>query len=348
MSTGVEIIASPIPSIQQLEHARTVLTRTPSPSPTESEYLSRKTIINWKAFKSRKFWMRRERIYHYIAALIIIAIVGLFIAYQRKIVRALRPMSEWIKDRPAGWLIPIAVLFIVSFPPLLGHELIAILCGLVWGLGIGFGIVAAGTFIGELGNYYAFKYCCRTRAAKYETSTIPYACLTKIVRDGGFKIALISRYSIIPGHLTTAVYSTCGMSIGVFCAAAILSLPKQFLFIFVGVLVQNSDKGHGVPIKTRLISLAVVAVTIGITVGAGWYILREMNKVKDEIIYERRKSRQQYQATSRSNILAISTSSILDDTPKDDAVVGSDDIPMTPLRYRAHEHGAFDSRRENV
>jgi hypothetical protein len=38
-------------------------------------------------------------------------------------------------------------------PQLFGHEIIAILCGVVWGLWIGFAIVAAGTFLGELGNF---------------------------------------------------------------------------------------------------------------------------------------------------------------------------------------------------
>lgn len=70
-----------------------------------------------------------------------------------------------------GWLIPIAILFILSFPPvrtptrhyplcthalttqLFGHEIIAILVGVIWGLGVGFAIVAAGTFVGEVGNY---------------------------------------------------------------------------------------------------------------------------------------------------------------------------------------------------
>ncbi|CDO68418.1 hypothetical protein BN946_scf184837.g1, partial [Trametes cinnabarina] len=49
---------------------------------------------------------------------------------------------------PFGWTIPIGILFVISFPPLFGHEIVAILCGLVWGLWAGFGIVAAGTFIG--------------------------------------------------------------------------------------------------------------------------------------------------------------------------------------------------------
>ena len=36
---------------------------------------------------------------------------------------------------------------------LFGHEIVAILCGLVWGLWVGFAIVAAGTFLGEVGNF---------------------------------------------------------------------------------------------------------------------------------------------------------------------------------------------------
>jgi uncharacterized membrane protein YdjX (TVP38/TMEM64 family) len=54
-----------------------------------------------------------------------------------------------VRDLPVGWLIPIAILIVISFPPLFGHELVALLCGVVYGLWVGFGIVAAGTFLGE-------------------------------------------------------------------------------------------------------------------------------------------------------------------------------------------------------
>ena len=44
-------------------------------------------------------------------------------------------------------------MIIISFPPLFGHEIVALLCGDVWGIWIGFGIVAAGTALGELANF---------------------------------------------------------------------------------------------------------------------------------------------------------------------------------------------------
>lgn len=65
------------------------------------------------------------------------------------LLQTLRPFLEKVKALPAGWLIPIVILVVISFPPLFGHEIIALLCGVVYGLGIGFAIVAAGTFIGE-------------------------------------------------------------------------------------------------------------------------------------------------------------------------------------------------------
>jgi hypothetical protein len=43
--------------------------------------------------------------------------------------------------------------------------------------------------------------------------------------------------------------------------------------------------------KDKIISNVVIAVTVVITAWAMWYIYHQMNKVKPEIIYERRKAR---------------------------------------------------------
>lgn len=63
-------------------------------------------------------------------------------------------------------MIPIAILVVLSFPPLIGHEPLAIVIGVVWDIGIGFVILAAGTFLGELATWFAFKGMCTGRAAK--------------------------------------------------------------------------------------------------------------------------------------------------------------------------------------
>jgi uncharacterized membrane protein YdjX (TVP38/TMEM64 family) len=80
------------------------------------------------------------------------------------------------------------------------------------------------------------------------------------------------------------------MGIIVFSLAAILSLPKQFITVYLGVILEQSSTGAQ-STKSRIISDVVVAVTILITFVAMWYIFRQMDKVKPQVIYERRKAR---------------------------------------------------------
>lgn len=100
--------------------------------------------INWK----RVFFTPK-----YIPVWIAIILIGVLTAVitlkHDQVVAKLRPFAEKVRDIPAGWLIFVAVLFVISFPPLFGHELVALLAGVVYGLWIGFGVVAGGTFIGE-------------------------------------------------------------------------------------------------------------------------------------------------------------------------------------------------------
>ncbi|KAF9443820.1 hypothetical protein P691DRAFT_382491 [Macrolepiota fuliginosa MF-IS2] len=247
--------------------------RTPSPTPSEQKELG-SGAIDWKAMMKWRFWIRKEWIWYYIIIVIILVLTALMTLYHTQIVDWLTPVTKWLHDLSFGWIVPIAVLFVISFPPLFGHEIVAILCGLVWGLWIGFAIVAAGTFLGE-----------------HERTSIWYACLAKVVRDGGFKIALIARLSAIPGHFTTAIFATCGMGIIVFSIAAILSMPKQFITVYLGVILEQSATGTS-STKSRIISDVVLAVTVLITILAMWYILYCMNKAKPAVIYAKRKARQ--------------------------------------------------------
>ncbi|KAK0414399.1 hypothetical protein EV421DRAFT_1728635, partial [Armillaria borealis] len=323
------------------------VTRTPSPTPSEAKEL-KTGVFSWEVMGKWRFWIRREWLWYYVALVIILVLTALMTLYHTQIVDWLTPVSKWLHEQKFGWLVPIGILFVISFPPVIPlalsycspliylpsfsvHEIVAVLCGLVWGLWIGFGIVAAGTFVGEVGNFYAFKYCCRARGAKLERTKITYACLAKVVRDGGFKIALIARLSAIPGHckfllvpaltlFTTAVFSTCGMGIIVFCIAAILSLPKQFITVYLGVILEQSATGE-TDTKSRIISDVVLVLTFLITIAAMWYIYHQMNKVKPAVIYARRKARQAKLARAdmpynQSDVFDASTSDV--------------NIPLTP------------------
>jgi len=255
--------------------ARDIL-RTPSPTPSEVDLLN--------GVRQKLSWQKRIRLYLILA--VIIAVIALIEAFHNQIINALEPVTRWLHDTRGGWVIPIVVLVALSFPPLFGHEIVAMLCGLVWGLGEGFGIVAAGTLLGEICTYLLFKYCCGARGKRLELTNMPYGTLAHIIREGGLVIATIVRYSALPAHFTTAVFSTCGMRFWVFLFAAVVSLPKQLVLVYIGVALGSNDS------KSNKIQKIVLAVTIVITVLAMVYIQRMQAKAKPAVVYARRKARQ--------------------------------------------------------
>ncbi|KAF9476136.1 hypothetical protein BDN70DRAFT_882777 [Pholiota conissans] len=307
------------------------LSRTPSPTPSEQKELD-SGAIDWKTISRPGFWFRRDWLWFYVGFIVILVLTALITIYHTQIVHWLQPFTQWLHGFKFGWLVPIGILFVISFPPLFGHEIVAVLCGLVWGLWIGFGIVAAGTFLGEVGNFYAFKYCCRARGVKMEKNKMWYACLARVIRDGGFKIALIARLSAIPGHFTTAIFSTCGMGIIVFSLAAILSLPKQFITVYLGVILDSSSSSNAPKdTKSKIISDSVIGVTFLITVLAVWYLYRQMNKAKPLVIYDRRKARQAKMLKGASPYQRSGSSASTDVFNPN----GSDsDIPLTQQHYQ--------------
>ncbi|KAF2740057.1 hypothetical protein EJ04DRAFT_482731 [Polyplosphaeria fusca] len=204
--------------------------------------------------------------------------------YHDDVVEKLRPFSESVRDLPAGWLIPIAILFVLSFPPLFGHEIIAVLCGVVYHLWIGFAIVAAGTFIGEIGTWFAFKYTLRSRAVKMERTNLNYGAMARLTRDGGFWIVLVIRLSAIPSHFSTASFSTCDVKFWHFLVATFLSLPKQIFLVYLGVLLIDAPK--------NVIQMVMFGGVFIVTLALGAWIWFKMRAVKKVLLEEQEQRRQ--------------------------------------------------------
>ena len=109
--------------------------------------------------------------------------------------------------------------------------------------------------------------------------------------------------------VTTAVFSTCGMGFWTFAIAAVLSLPKQFVTVYLGVALEQSADGVSLrsllvsfPIltvnragkpsrKDQIIKWTILILTGVVTIGAMWYINKQMTRVKPDVIYARRKAR---------------------------------------------------------
>lgn len=81
------------------------------------------------------------------------------------------------------------------------------------------------------------------------------------------------------------------MSVWVFSVACILSMPKQFITVYLGVILEQSGTGTETT-KNKVISDVVLLITLAITAAAMWYLMRLMKQAKPDVIYARRKARQ--------------------------------------------------------
>ncbi|WRT64248.1 uncharacterized protein IL334_001179 [Kwoniella shivajii] len=216
----------------------------------------------------------RRHMYKWYAILVIaIILTALLTAKHESVVKFCEPVTRTIRAWPGGWLIPLAILIVVSFPPLVGHEIVGILCGLVYGLWIGFAILAAGTFLGEIATWIAFKWFCQGRAQKFEKKNKLYASLTQLIREKSFMFTLILRFSAVPGHITTAVSASAGANFWMYLAAAFLTLPKQFTIVYLGKAFGTQSR------KNTIISIITTVLTLIGTVIAALYIYYQMRIV---------------------------------------------------------------------
>ncbi|EGG06231.1 uncharacterized protein MELLADRAFT_116607 [Melampsora larici-populina 98AG31] len=228
-------------------------------------------------------FLRKDWIKYYVILLLLIIAVAIVTIFHHQIIVSLKPFADDLHDLKVGnveigWIIPIIILFIISFPPLFGHEIVIIICGLVWGLWIGFAIVSVGTFIGEVANYWTFKYACTKRAEKLERKDLNYACMCIVIRDGGFWIAFLARLSAIPSHLITPVFATTGMSLWIFSTATLLSMPKQLAGVYLGTLFNLESNTKST--SSKIIEYLVLIVSFLVTVVAAMFIYKRMSKAR--------------------------------------------------------------------
>ncbi|GAA5900217.1 hypothetical protein JCM8208_002053 [Rhodotorula glutinis] len=239
---------------------------------------------NWK--KSARESVRRKYWVWWLVGAIVTAAVVLLSIYRDTIIEKFEPHKQDIRDLPASWVIPIAVLVILSVPPLAGHEIAIMIIGLIWGVWWGFLITCVGTYLGEALCFVGFKYLFKRKANEIETKSIWYACIARLMRHGGLGIIIIIRFSAVPGHVVTAIQSTVGMSFWVYSFAIIVTLPKQLAIVYLGYMFGvNHDTAS--PSKVReqkIISLSVLFATGIATVVSLYIVYMRARKLYPEVL----------------------------------------------------------------
>ncbi|KAK4700727.1 hypothetical protein P7C70_g5514, partial [Phenoliferia sp. Uapishka_3] len=248
-----------------------------------------------------------------LVVLLIVAVILLSV-FRDNIVDAIEPHKTAIVNTPATWLIPIAILILLSFPPLFGHEVVHVVIGLLWGLWKGFVIASAGTLLGEAACYAVFRFFLTAKAKKLEQSNTAYACLAKLLAQGNLGILTLIRYSFIPGHVVTALESTVGVNVLIYLSAVILSLPTQFALVYIGVTfgTTSSDSSSSEERKQRIISFIIFILTVLASWIAYEMILTRSIRFYPEVKAEQRKRTEMAEGGDEESQLGHTRSSSTD------------------------------------
>lgn len=158
-----------------------------------------------------------------------------------------------------------------------------------------------------MGTWFAFRGLLRTRAERLERTNLTYAALARMTREGGFWIVLAIRFSVIPSHISTAVFSTCNVLFWHFAVSTFLTLPKQVVLVYIGTLLAN-EKEREPPASAsphssaeqseRAIKAAVIGVTGVMTVALGVWIWNRMRGIKKQLLEEQDRRRSDLEIAS--------------------------------------------------
>lgn len=149
-------------------------------------------------------------------------------------------------------MLPVAFSIACCVPPLsVGAEVMAILIGYHYEFD-SFWIMLIPTVAGETLAYLIVKRLCLSRSEAFAQTKSKCACLAKTVQDGGFKMILLARCSIVPPHTTTAVFATRGVSLLELVSAMVYSFPKQIVRPPTCFCLRDSSKDAPKPVQPSL------------------------------------------------------------------------------------------------
>lgn len=220
--------------------------------------------------------------------IIFLVLIVLFGVYHQTLIGYVVEYSDRWSKKPISAFIIALMLFIISFPPLIGFSFTNTVAGAFYGVSIkGWLIITIGSLSGSVAAFIVFRYMLKARAQALVSSNKKlYAFSTILQENNSFWLLTLIRLCPFPYSLTNgALAAIPGITILNFALGSIISSPKLFLYLFVGAKLK--DFGEAKDTSTKLVDLASIIFTfifLGIT---GWILFTKTNQRIKELEAQR-------------------------------------------------------------
>ncbi|PRP80523.1 hypothetical protein PROFUN_11836 [Planoprotostelium fungivorum] len=216
--------------------------------------------------------------------IVLIVLFSLFGLYYNEILSAATRLAEFIRNTPGGFLIIVAIVFLVSFPPGLGYGLSIILSGFVYGFPLGVLPVVAGGTIGACTCFATFRYFGFNGYIKRVTDREEkYAAITEAIADGGFTILLLIRLTPLTFGISNAVISSIPqITFFRFACATFISLWKNLFAVWIGSRLSKLEDRGGDKVANYLFIAIGVLLLGGVSGYMYWATMKKVRKISAE------------------------------------------------------------------
>ncbi|KJA29964.1 hypothetical protein HYPSUDRAFT_32005 [Hypholoma sublateritium FD-334 SS-4] len=181
-----------------------------------------------------------------------------------------------------GWLMLLAALVGVSFPPAIGHTTIITLCGFAYGLK-GFWIGAAGSVLGSSISFLTLRLLFSKRLHAWSSQNQKWQALESVVTAKGLPLIILIRVSPFPPwvYSNSLFASIEAVKLWQFIIATCCVFPKILLHTFIGSkiaeLSDGDQRGH-MDTRTKILDILFVVGGIIIAIFASWTVYNLVQK----------------------------------------------------------------------
>lgn len=195
-------------------HIRRRSSHNPSPSASTS-YLAQaqslvKQTVDW-GLSVLAWYLRLPFLQQVLIGLagLVLGVLGLLaLIYTQAFFDWLGPVAEKWRRLPGGWLINFAMIFVTSFPPVIGYATATTVAGFVWGFPWGWPIAAAACTLGSLGAFVASRTVLGTFVERMVGKDPRFVALAQVMRREGILYLTAIRFCPLPFSLSNGFLAT--------------------------------------------------------------------------------------------------------------------------------------------
>ncbi|ODV91308.1 hypothetical protein CANCADRAFT_19451, partial [Tortispora caseinolytica NRRL Y-17796] len=171
----------------------------------------------------------------------------------------------------------IAILMVVSCPPVLGYATSCTLCGVVYGVFKGWFVAAIGSIIGAAVTFLLYRFLLRDFAERLLQSNKKFKAFNRTLEYDGLFLLFLIRLCPLPFSVSNAALSAISsVSFKNFILASIMASPKIFSYTFSGAELEAI--GENTSASSKFIHVMYIVLNIIITLSVAYYIYQRTMK----------------------------------------------------------------------